>query len=242
MFKHEDVQTGLSAQRVFLFGLGGLVAVFAVASQPIWFAVALCCAYLALLGVGCTFIPESKMSATWMADVPLGTSLILLDEDVAQTYPQLLVFRTRLKHVWLLPICAGVALVALYWLLRTKHDVGLAENFYLRLACAPAAYLGWKWAHERYVIKSQLPVLGLLSSARENLVRYEFFFNGERHGDMATYLGWSGISPLIIVFVDPKNPLRHEPSFNLVFHRVEVMDRVHWPHEKPKRVSFVEES
>jgi hypothetical protein len=236
------VQTELSAHRVLLFGLVGLIVALAVAIQPLWFAVAACCAYLALLAVGCTFIPDNKMSATWMAEVPLGASLVLLDEDVAQTYPQLLVFRTRLKNLWLLPICVVIALAALFWLLKSKHDVGLAENFYLRLACAPAAYLGWKWAHERYVIKKQIPVLGLLSSTRENLVRYQFFFDGERYGDMGNYFGWSSISPLIVVFVDPQNPARHEPSFNLVFHSVEIMDRVHWPEERLASVEVVEES
>jgi hypothetical protein len=219
--------------RILLFGILALYVLLAVLLRPQWFALGACITFLAAIGVGFTFIPRRVFSATWLPGIDHNEdALELFGTVVAQRYPQMVIFRTHLKNLWLLIPCVAGALGTLLWLVKnpTRMPTGI-EVLLFRVFFAPVVLVGYKWVRERWIMRFQAPVLGLTIHANDEEVFYEFYFApDERHGDIALQLPWSaGGGPLVLVFVNPNRPEHNEPSFNLLFHRVEIAERIHWP-------------
>jgi len=239
LFDRVTPNTDLPVGRIFTFGLIGLYILLAVSMHPHSFVVSACIVFLVAIGVGFTFIPPNAFSATWLPGIETeNAELRLLGADIVQNYPQALFLRTRLKNLWVLASCVLAGTGALAWVLRNPNPMPHGSGvFIFRFGFAPIVWLAYKWVRERWVLRHEAPVIGLITRSCEQQVAYEFYFTrDERHGDIVPFYLWSEISPLIIVFVNPRNPMQNEPSFNLLFHKIEIVDQVHWPESRFKSV------
>jgi hypothetical protein len=175
--------TELPVRRVLLFGFGALYLLLAIALRPMWFAVGTCTLFLAAIGLGFTFLPKDNFTAYWIAGQE-EESLMLQGHEVAARYPQAVVFRTELKNIWLLCFAVAVGVVALNWLMHHPlRELDPKMVYVFRFVGVPAAYLGYKWVRERWILRHQTAVLGAISGKFGDFISYEYFYdNGERHG------------------------------------------------------------
>ncbi|MBI2683348.1 MAG: hypothetical protein HYX26_09085 [Acidobacteriales bacterium] len=234
--------------QIFLLGLIGLYAAFAITVRPVWFIILACIALLCIVGLGMTLIPKDEISATWVPGQSKPVSIVLHETEIGALYPQLIVFRLRLSNIWLL---FGLCGYAIYWLMWTLDEApaelflgfgtfGLSMFNWSVYGSILCFYFAWKWLRERWILKHQISTLGLVIPDGL-MIRYEYFgTDGERYGGIRKRKIWSAAhDPITAVFVDPNSPERNEPAFDFLYHRLEVVDKIHWPLERfdPEAIS-----
>ncbi len=218
--------------RIFAYGLAGLAARYLLLLFSTVAVVLFATAVFGLVVFGFLIpVPE------WHSCI--GSSLEdNWEEGTARTlpFPRMVVFRSEVRHLWLLivsplycMVIAGAMLIALRD--PTTKDIGME---FLLVALAPSVtqiltyislfFAVW-WFRERLLLHKA--IVGLGTGPLANLgwfqVCYQYFDQeGERRGGV-TYV-WGQATEIFPVFMHIKNPDFAKPGFGFLFHKFAEID------------------
>ncbi len=156
----------------------------------------------------------------------------------AQPYPQIYAFRTELRNLPLLLIPALLPLVMAALMFSEGSGesdlVGrvVGYGWQILLISWAVALLMTRWVRERVLLRGCTVCLGMVVSQPGERELGYWFYDDQRNrvGGIAPYYPWTVLkSPLVPIFVNPKNWESHKPGFAFMFHRFVVTDARHLP-------------
>ncbi len=219
----------MRSARIFLSGVGGLIALLLVFTYPRE-AVLVCTSALGLLVIAGFCIPVPR----WIFSVRGASQGFDEDRLDGKPFPALVAFEAEVRNLWLLivsPLYAmGVAAIAIgHYDQRIPESIwrGFANFLGIKVGqwvTAAAVFFAWWWFQERLLLRNAAAGTGFSPvSMGEHGISYQYYDDqGERRA--GTSFAWTTVTSLFPVFMHAKNPDFSKPGFGFLFHRFAEID------------------